>query len=86
MDDNDKPILYGVSHLDGRTPVRVTFDPVTRGIMTDAVTSIAFNPSIKAAVNNNDYPLAMATSSADNRTIMPWVVNASTGAVLVDVA
>lgn len=83
-DDNDMPILYGVSHLDGVTPVKIKFDPSTRAIMIDATTSIAFDPTIVRTVNQTTaLPFAMATSSSDNTTIAPWVVNASTGAVLV---
>lgn len=82
-DDNDQPVLYGVSHLDGVTPTRVNFDSTTRAMLTDSTTSIAFNPAVNASQTENDYPLAKATSSSDNTTIKPWVVNASTGAVLI---
>lgn len=82
--DNDEPILWGVSHLDGRTPVQIKFN-ADRTIQVDSITAIAFNPAVTASVVPNNVKLATATSSADNRTIKPWVVNASTGAVLVDV-
>lgn len=82
-DDNGFPVIYGVSHLDGRTPVRIHFDPTTRRMQTDTTTSIAFNPTINASQTDDDFPIAKATSSADNETVRPWVVNASTGAVLV---
>ena len=84
-DDNGAPVIFGVSHLDGRTPVQVQFDVATRAMMVDSVTSIAFDPLIDATTTGFNYPLAKATSSADDSTIRPWVVNASTGAVLVDV-
>lgn len=83
-DDNGNPILWGVSHLDGLTPVQVQFDPVTRVIKVDASTSIAFDPSVKALVVPDNVKLATATSSADNATILPWVVHATTGAVLIE--
>lgn len=83
-DDNDTPILWGVSHLDGITPVQVKFDTSGRVMKIDASTSIAFDPLVNASVVPNNVKLALATSSADNTTIRPWVVNASTGAVLVD--
>ncbi len=82
--DNDEPILWGVSHLDGVTPVQVTFNS-SRGMMVDTTTSIAFDPLIDASVVPSNTNLAKATSSADNSTIRPWVVNASTGAVLVSI-
>lgn len=80
-DDNAAPTIYGVSHLDGRTPVAIKFDS-SRNMLLDFVTSIAFDPTINASQTENDFPLAKATSSADNKTVRPWVVNASTGAVL----
>lgn len=83
MDDNDLPVIYGVSHLDGRTPIKIKFNPVNRAMKIDSVTTIAFNPAISMSQTDNDYPIAKATSSSDNRTVKPWVVNASTGAVLI---
>lgn len=83
-DDNGFPVIYGVSHLDGVTPVQIMFKS-TRAIMVDDTTSIAFDPSIVQTQNNlTGYPLATGTSSADDETVLPWVVNASTGAVLID--
>lgn len=81
-DDNGYPIIYGVSHLDGVTPIAIKFDS-SRNILVDSTTTITFNPAINATTVNN-YPLAKATSSADNITVRPWVVNASTGAVLIE--
>jgi len=83
-DDNFTQPLYGVSHLDGVTPIPVQFDPITRVMKIDDTTSIAFDPSISASQTDNDIPMAKATSSDDNTTIMPWVVHATTGAVLID--
>lgn len=81
-DDNDNPILWGVSHLDGVTPVQVKFTSA-RKIMVDTTTSITFDPAINATMVPSNTPLAKATSSADNTTVRPWVINATTGAVLV---
>jgi hypothetical protein len=85
-EDNDNPIIWGVSHLDGVTPVQVKFDPATRAMMIDTVTSIAFNPTTvpNTLMVPSNVKFATATSSADNTTIRPWVVNASTGAVLIE--
>lgn len=82
-DDNDSPVIYGVSHLDGRTPVRIHFRPNSRKMLVDSTTSIAFDPLINASQTDNDFPVARATSSADDSTVRPWVVNESTGAVLI---
>lgn len=84
MDDNDKSVAYGVSHIDGVTPVAIKFD-ASNNMLLDYSTAIQFSANLYTA-GNRYYPLAMATSSADNRTIMPWVVNAATGAVLADIA
>ena len=85
MDDNGCPVLYGVSHLDGITPVRIKFDQSTRAMMVDTITSIAFDPAIVQTQNTLlDLPFATATSSDDDSTVAPLVVNASTGAVLID--
>lgn len=82
-DDNGFPVIYGVSHLDGVTPIQIKFNS-SRQIMVDTTTTIAFDPSIIQIQNNlTGYPLALGTSSADNKTVLPWVVNASTGAVLI---
>lgn len=81
--DNDEPILWGVSHLDGITPVQIKFNPSGRGIKIDTTTTIAFTPTVKASVVPNNVKLATATSTSDNSTVYPWVVNASTGAVLI---
>lgn len=84
--DNDEPILWGVSHVDGITPVQIKFDPSTRIMLVDDTTTISFNP---ATVSNvlvvpSNVKFATATSSSDNTTVRPWVVNATTGAVLID--
>lgn len=83
-DDNAEPVAYGVSHLDGVTPIRIRFQAGTRVMMVDASTTIAFNPAIKGtAQTNNDFPVIKGTSSADDSTVLAWVVNATTGAVLI---
>ena len=83
VDDNGAKVMYGVSHLDGVTSVLIKFTS-SREMMVDTTTAIAFDPSIIETMNRlTGRPLATATSSADNKTIAPWVVNASTGAVLI---
>lgn len=88
-DDNDNPILWGVSHLDGVTPVQVQFNPSGRGIMVDTTTTITFDPTVDASVVPSNVKLAKATASSTSGifvadvTTRPWVVNATTGAVLI---
>lgn len=80
MDDNDKSLAYGVSHLDGVTPVVIKFD-ASRKMLMDFITTIKF-PAALYTAGNRYYPLREAVSETDGKTIMPWVVNAGTGAVL----
>jgi hypothetical protein len=83
QDDNNTQILYGVSHLDGVTLVPIQFT-ADGGMKVDAITEIQFDPSISLTRSDNAKVIATATSITDGTTVMPWVVNASTGAVLVE--
>lgn len=80
MDDNDKQVTYGVSHLDGKAPIKVQFD-ASGFMLVDMTTSIQFAPTLNAT--HSYYPYATAVNDIDGVTIRPWVVNASTGAVLI---
>lgn len=80
-DDNGFPVIYGVSHLDGVTPVQVQFLDNGR-VLTDRFTSISFDPDINASQTNNDFPIAKSVD--DDGNVRPWVVNANTGAILID--
>lgn len=82
--DNDEPILWGVSHLDGVTPVQIKFGS-SRELLVDATTAISFSAATvkNTLVVPSNVKFATATSSSDNTTIRPWVVNATTGAVLI---
>lgn len=83
-DDNGAPLIFGVSHIDGKTPIPIKIDSVTRAMRMDSSTTIQFNPSVNVNQNPLNYvPFAKGTSLSDNTTIRPWVVNANTGAVLV---
>lgn len=81
MDDNGKQVLYGVSHEDGITPVRIKFNSSGK-MLIDTTTTIEFDPSV--IPQDSETLLAKATSS-DDGTIAPWVVNSSTGAVLASI-
>ena len=83
-DDNGANVLYGVSHRDGVTPVKVQFDGIYMKI--DTVTTIEFDPSVSASQTENGIPIAKATSLLDENTVLPIVVNEDTGAVLVSVS
>lgn len=81
MDDNDKSVTYGVSHVDGITPVAIAFNPITRAMLLDLSTTIEFSSTLSTA-SQDAQKLAKATSEVNNVIILPWVVNATTGAVL----
>jgi len=81
-DDNAVQVAYGVSHVDGVTPVQIKFR-ADGSMATDETTAILFDPNINASRTDNDKPMLMATSSSDNTTVRPVVVNATTGAVLI---
>lgn len=91
-DDNGFPTIFGVSDLDGITPIKIEFDPITRGMRIDSITTISFNPATIRDTNQgtNEYPFAKATASVNssyttaNVTVRPWVVNHLTGAVLIE--
>lgn len=85
VDDNGAGVIYGVSHRDGKTPVKIQFTADGK-IKIDPVTTIEFDPTFNGGSRTeNDRSVAKATSSADNTTVLPWVVNEDTGAVLADV-
>lgn len=83
VDDNGAPIIFGVSHRDGKTPVPIAFTSDGK-ILIDTSTTILFDPTFNGGnVTANGKRVAHATSSADNQTVMPWVVNEDTGRLLV---
>lgn len=80
-DDNGFPVIYGVSHRDGVTPIQIQFTDTGR-VITDASTTIEFDPDINAFQTDNDLPIAKALD--DDGNVRPWVVNEDTGAVLIN--
>lgn len=90
-DDDGFPTIFGVSDLDGVTPVKIQFDPATRVMLVDTTTTISFDPTVNINQDvNKAYPFAKATAATTSGdfvadvTTRPWVVNHATGAVLVD--
>lgn len=80
-DDNGFPVIYGVSHRDGITPVQVKFTDAGR-VITDSSTTIEFDPDVNAFQTENDLPIAKALD--DDGNVRPWVVNEDTGAILIN--
>lgn len=87
-DDNYFPTMFGVSCVDGITPVRIQFDSATGGMLVDVNTIISFTPTASQALlhDENDYPCQKGVSSVDGTTVLPWYVNPSNGAVLADIS
>lgn len=83
-DDNGAPLLYGISAVDGVTPVQIKFNPNGGGMKVDFTSTISFTPELVSAQTDNDFPIAKGVSDADGETILPWYVNPSTGGVLID--
>ena len=80
-DDNGYPTIFGISCVDGITPVRVVF--TVNGMLLDTVTTISVVPSpLFPDADDNDKNVAKGVSSADHKTVLPWYVNPATGAVL----
>lgn len=83
-DDNGAPLLYGVSHEDGKNIVQIKF--TSAGYMkVDKITAIQFTMPPQGSQTDNDVKLAKGVSSTDSTVVYPWVVNASTGAVLINI-
>lgn len=83
LDDNGYPSIWGVSCVDGKTPVKIQF--TSFGMKADRTTTISYTPPVQYNhKDDNEKSIATAVSSADGKTILPWNVVPSTGAVLID--
>ena len=82
-DDNGYNSIIGISCVDGITPVKVQFT-ADGAMKTDSTTVISVVPTEITQLDGNSVPVAKGVSSANAKTILPWYVNPSTGAVLVD--
>ncbi len=82
-DDNDVGAIFGISCVDGVSPVRIKIH-TNGGILTDTTTVISVVPIEITQLDANSVPVAKGVSSANSKTILPWYVNPATGAVLTD--
>lgn len=84
-DDNDYPTIFGVSCVDGLSPVRITLNSSAHGMLIDTATVISVVPSVNFPdVDDNSMNVAKGVSSTDSTKVLPWYVNPTNGAVLVD--
>lgn len=87
-DDNGFPTMFGISCVDGVTPVRIKFNSSNGGMLLDTATVISFVPDPSQALihDDNDFPVMKGVSSTNHSVILPWYVNPTNGAVLADIA
>lgn len=84
-DDNGYGSWFGISSIDGVTPVQIVFDATTHGMLIDTVHTIAFTPPKHfPPVGANSVPVLKGVSTANAKTVLPWYVYPTTGAVLVE--
>lgn len=85
-DDNNVPVWYGVSCVDGETPVEIAVNSSNGGIKLDYDTVISFTPDPSQATirDANGVPVKTGVSSTDDTVILPLYVNPANGAVLAE--
>lgn len=80
-DDNGYPSWAGISCVDGTTIVPIKFN-AAHEMLIDTITVISFTPT--PIENAGQTPFKQGVSSADKKTVLPFYVNPSTGAVLAN--
>ncbi len=82
-DDNYSNTIFGISCVDGTTPVKIQFS-APGYMLVDTTTVISVVPKEITQKDGNYVPVAKGVSSTNSKTILPWYVNPSTGAVLIE--
>lgn len=82
LDDNSQPCIYGLSSVDGVTPVRIRW--VGAGMAIDDTTPVSVTPTMIKDMDQNSKAVAKGTSEANDSIVLPWYVVPSTGAVCVE--
>lgn len=83
-DDNGYGTWFGISSVDGVTPVQIKFNPANKGMKIDTTHTIEFTPPKHfPPVGDNSVPVVKGVSSANAKTILPFYVYPTTGAVLI---
>lgn len=80
-DDNGYPSWAGISCVDGITIVPIVFNS-SHQMLIDTTTVISVVPAHHNS--GGETPIKTGVSSSDKKTVLPFYVNPSTGAVLVD--
>lgn len=85
-DENNRPIMIGISNITGNTIESLQASPTTHGLEVDDATtgSNVGNNSGIALVDENGVQVLCAESSAGDGTIIELYVNDSTGRLLIN--
>lgn len=81
-DDNAHNTIFGISCVDGTTPIKIQFNGNT--MMVDTTTVISVVPQEITQLDGNSVPVAKGVSSTNKKIILPWYVNPINGAVLIE--
>jgi len=82
-DNNQVPVMLGVSNADGKTPTPIKIDPTSHTILMENGSSGTDLGGDDAARDNNQVPVMLAVSEDDGETPVPLYINPATGALLV---
>ncbi len=84
-DQNRIPIWWGLSSVDGVTPVAIAIDSATNKPLMEIGTSVSAviaNLKVTFPRDGNRIPCVGGRSSADSTVVIPLSVNPATGAIL----
>ena len=88
-DQNRIPIWWGLSSVDGVTPVPIAIDSVTGKVKMEIGTSVSAVMSNLGSTlprDDNRIPCVGGVSNTDSTVVIPLSVNPTTGAVLAQTA
>ena len=84
LDENSRPSAICVSQNDGVTIVPLTANPISHGLsMSTAMSVDNGNNNGNAMIDENEIPVFMALSSAEDGTLVEVYADPVTGALLV---
>jgi len=73
-DDNQIPVLMGVSNVDGTTPVTIYVDPTTHRVLTSATVSSVNDDILLNLGTDNDIALVLRSTSLAANTALTDVI------------
>lgn len=84
-DQNTIPVWWGLSSVDGVTPIPIAISPITGGVQLDigtSVSAVVAKHYLTLPRDDNRIPCIGGVTNDVNKTIVPVSVNPSTGAIL----